>query len=96
MKRININDMSYNNEPIIQSSQPVSASSTGTLNDTSFKPFNYDPKIFISDDLATELTLSAHGITSGDIQELPLSAFSNYSKNKESLNYHQHKKIVET
>ena len=66
-----------------------------TIYDISFKPFDYDPNVFINFDAAVDNVLYEHNIFDGDINKLPLSAFSNYVKSKETLKIHDIKRGVE-
>lgn len=52
-----------------------------------FKPHEYDPVFGIDVDTAVSALLEKRGVTSVD--QLPLSAFSNYTASKDTLNEHQ-------
>lgn len=53
---------------------------------TKFEPYIYDPVALIDPDQAVDNLLLSYGLTSGDVSDLPLSAFSNYTPSRDNLN----------
>lgn len=64
------------------------------MDDTVFKPHDYDPFLFIDIDQAITTLLSSYSLDGTDVTQLPASEFISYVKTKESLNLYQIKQGV--
>lgn len=65
------------------------------MDDTTYKPLDYDPNIFVNTEKVVEDLLAQHGDEITSVEQLPLSCFSNYTAKKDNLNIFQQKKGVE-
>ena len=65
------------------------------MDDTTFKPYEYDPFVFIDFDKAVTNLLSSYSLSGTDTTQLSSSEFVNYIKDKSGLNLYQQRIGVE-